>query len=96
MGLNSQDADPGPGDEPQRPGPALGPHHNGTLQKRSVDHSRRRDNDEVTLLASDEGIPDPQLLEQDLLQVCFNPTPDVATIITKNDLILNSTPENRL
>ena len=79
MGLNSQDTDPGPGAKPQRPGPALGPHHNGALPKRSVDHSRRRDDDEVLLLASDEGILDPQLPEQDLSQVCFNPTPDVAT-----------------
>ena len=63
MGLNSQDADPGRGAEPQRPGPALGPHHNGALPKRSVDHSRSRDDYEVSLLASDEGIPDPQLPE---------------------------------
>ena len=87
MGLNSQDADPRPGDEPQRPGPALGPHHNGALPKRSMDHSRRRDDDEVSLLASDEGIPDPQLLEQDLSQVCFSPIPDVATKWSPHEVI---------
>ena len=87
MGLNSQDADPQPHDEPQRPGPALGPHHNGVLPKRSVDHSRRRDDYEVSLLASDEGIPDPQLPEQDLSQVCFNPTPDVATKWAPHEVI---------
>ena len=87
MGLNSQDADPQPCDEPQRPGPALGPHHNGALPKRSMDHSRRRDKDEVSLLASDEGIPDPQLPEQDLLQVCFNPTPDIATKWASHEVI---------
>ena len=43
------DAQPGPGGEPQRPGPKLGPHHNGALPKRSVDHGRRRDNDKVPL-----------------------------------------------
>ena len=37
MGLSSQDAEPRPGDEPWRPGPTLGPHHNGALPKRSVD-----------------------------------------------------------
>ena len=57
MGLNGQDADPQPRDEPQRPGPALGPHHNGALPKRSMDHSRRRDDDEVSLMASDERYP---------------------------------------
>ena len=87
MGLNTQDADPGPGAEPQRPEPALGPHHNGALLKRSVDHSRRRDDDEVSLLSSDEGIPNPQLLEQDLSQVCFNPTPDVATKWSPHEVI---------
>ena len=79
MGLNIQDAEPGPGAKPQRPGPTFGPHHNGALLKRSVDHSRRRDDDEVSLLASDEGIPDLQQPGQDLSQVCFNPIPDVAT-----------------
>ena len=79
MGLNSQDTEPRPGAEPQRPGPASGPHHNGALLKRSVDHSGRKDEDEVLLLASNEGIPDPQLPGQDLSQVCFNPIPDVAT-----------------
>ena len=87
MGLNGQDADPQPRDEPQRPGPALGPHHNGALPKSSVDHSRRRDDDEVSLMASDEGIPDPQLPEQDLSQVCFNPTPDVATKWAPHEVI---------
>ena len=87
MGLNSQDADPRPGAEPQRPGPALGPHHNGALPKKSVDYSRRRDDDEVSLLASDEGIQDPQLPEQDLSQVCFNPTPDVATKLSPHEVI---------
>ena len=87
MGLNSQDTDPGPGAGPQRSGPALGPLHNGALPKRSVDHSRRRDDDEVSLLASDEGIPDPQLPEQDLSQVCFNPSPDVATKWSPHEVI---------
>ena len=87
MGLNGQDDDPRPRDEPQRPGPALGPHHNGALPKRSVDHSRRRDDDEVSLMASDEGIPDPQVPEQDLSQVCFNPTPDVATKCAPHEVI---------
>ena len=87
MGLNSQDADPRPRDEPQKPGPALGPHYNGALPKRSVDHSRRRDDDEVSLLASNEGIPDPQLPEQDLSQVCFSPTPDVATKWAPHEVI---------
>ena len=80
MGLSnhvSPDAQPGPGGKPQRPGPMLGPHHNDTLPNRSVDHRRRRDNDEVSLLASDEGFPDPPQLEQDLSKVCFNPVPDV-------------------
>ena len=87
MGLNSQDTDPGPGAEPQRAGPALGPLHNGALPKRSMDHSRRRDNNEVSLLASDEGIPDPQLPEQDLSQVCSNPAPDVATKWSPHEVI---------
>ena len=82
MGLSSQvfvDDEPGPGGEPQRPGPTLGPHHNGALPKRSVDLGRRRDDAEVSLLASDEGIPDPPQAGQDLWQVCFKPVPDVAT-----------------
>ena len=87
MGLNSQDTEPRPGPESQRPGPALGPHHNGALPKRSVDQSRRRDDDEVSLLASNEGIPDPQLLKPDLLQVCFNPIPDVATKWSPHEVI---------
>ena len=37
----------------------------------------RRDDDEVSLLASDEKIPDPPKMEQDLSQVCFNPVPEV-------------------
>ena len=73
----SLDAQPGPGGEPQRPGPTLGPHHNGALPKRSMDHGRRRGNDEVSLSASDEGIPDPPQVGHDLSQVCFNPVPDV-------------------
>ena len=87
MGLNGQDDDSRPCNEPQRPGLALGPHHNGALPKRSVDHSRRRDDDEVSLMASDEGIPDPQVPEQDLSQVCFNPTPDVATKWAPHEVI---------
>ena len=87
MGLNSQDAEPRPGAEPHRPGPTLGPHHNGALLKRSGDHSRRRDDNEVSLLASDEGIPNPQQLGQDLLQVCFNPIPDVATKWSPHEVI---------
>ena len=87
MGLNSQDTEPGPGAESQRPGPALGPHHNGALLKRSIDHSRRREDDEVSLLTSDEGIPDPQLPEQDLSQVCVNPIPDVATKWSPHEVI---------
>ena len=67
MGLSNHvalDAQPGPGSEPQRPVPTLGPHHNGALPKRSVDHGRRRDDDEVSLLASNEGIPDPPQVGQ--------------------------------
>ena len=55
MGLSSQvsvDTEPGPGSKPQRPGPTLGPHHNGALLKRSMDLGRRRDDDEVSFLAS--------------------------------------------
>ena len=55
------------------------PHHNDALPKRSLDLGRRRDDDEVSLLASDEGIPDPPQVGQDLSQVCFNPVPDVTT-----------------
>ena len=57
MRLSSQvsvDAEPGPGSKPQRPWPTLGPHHDGALLKRSLDLGRRRDNDEVSLLASDK------------------------------------------
>ena len=82
MGLSSQvsvDAEPAPGSEPLRPGPTLGPHHNGALPKRSVDLGRRRGNNEVSLLASNKGVPNPPQAEQDLSQVCFNPVPDVAT-----------------
>ena len=80
MGLSSQvsiGAEPGPGGEPQKPGPTLGPHHNGALLKRSVDLGRRRDNDKVLLLDSNEGIPDLPQVGQDLSQVCFNPVSDV-------------------
>ena len=90
MGLSSQvsvDAEPGPGGEPQRPGPTLGPHHNDSLPKRSVDLVRRRDNDEVSLLASDECILDPPQAGQDLLQVCFNPVPGVATKWSLHEVI---------
>ena len=82
MRLSSQfsvDAELGPGGEPQRVGPTLGPHHNGALPKRSTDFGRRRDDDEVSLLASDEGIPDLPQVGQDLSQVCFNPVPDLTT-----------------
>ena len=80
MGLSnhvSSDVQPGSGGKPQRSGPTLGPRHNGALLKRSMDHGRRKDNDEVSLLASNEGILDPLQVEQDLSQVCFNPVPDV-------------------
>ena len=73
----SPDAQLGPGAEPQRLGPVLGSHHNGPLPNRSVDYGRRRDNDEISLLPSDEGIPDLPQVEQDLLKVCFDPVPDV-------------------
>ena len=90
MGLSSQvsvDAEPRPGGEPQRPGPTLGPHHNGALPKRSVDLGRRRDEDEVLLLASDEGIPDLPEAGQDLSQVRFNPVPDIATKWSPHEVI---------
>ena len=80
MGLSRQvsaDAEPGPGGEAQRPGPTSGPHHNDALTKRSVDLGKRRDDDEVSLLASDEGIPDLPQVGQDLSEVCFSPVPDV-------------------
>ena len=90
MGLSNQvsiDAESGPGGKPQRPGPTLGPHHNGTLPKRSVDLGRRRHDDEVSSLASDEGIPDPPQVGQDLSQVCFNPVPDVTTKWSPHEVI---------
>ena len=91
MGLSSQvfvDAEPGPGGEPQRPGPTLlGPHHNGALPKRSVNLGRRRDDDEVLLLASDEGILDLPQAGQDVSQACFNPVPDVATKWSPHEVI---------
>ena len=62
-------------------------HHNGALLKRSVDLRRRRDKDEVSLLASDEGIPDPPQVGQDLSQVCFNPVPDVTTKWSPHEVI---------
>ena len=80
-GLSNQvsvDAQPGPGSEPRMPGPTLGPHHNGALPKRSVDHGRRKDDDEVSFLASDEGILDLPQVGHDLSHVCFNPVPDIA------------------
>ena len=69
MGLSNQvsvDAQPGPGGKSQRPGPTLCPPHNGALPKRSMDLGRGRDDDEVSLLASDEGIPDPPQVGHDL------------------------------
>ena len=90
MGLSSQvsvDAEPGPGGEPQRPGSTLGPHRNGALPKRSVDLGRRRDNDEILLLVSDECIPDLPQVGQDLSQVCFNPVPDVTTKWSPHEVI---------
>ena len=69
MGLSSQvylDVDPRPGGGPQRPGPKLGPHHNGALPKRSVDLGRRSDDGEVSLLTSNEGILEPPQVRQDL------------------------------
>ena len=62
IGLSSQvylDIDPRPGSEPQRPGPKLGPHHNGALPKRSVDLGRRSNDGQVSLLTSNEGSPEP-------------------------------------
>ena len=89
-GLSSQlsiDAEPGPGSEPQRPGPTIGPHHNCALPKRSVDLGRRRNDDEVSLLASNEGIPDPPQVGQDQSQVCFSPVPDVTTKWSSHEVI---------
>ena len=82
MGLSSQvylDLDPRPGSKPQRPGPKLGPRHNGALPKRSMDLGRRNDDGEVSLLKSNEGIPEPPQVGQDLSQVCFGPVPHVIT-----------------
>ena len=61
IGLSSQvyvDVDPRPSGEHQKPGPKLGPHHNGALPKRSVDLGRRSDDGEVSLLTSNEGSPE--------------------------------------
>ena len=52
-----------------------------------MDLGRRRDDDEVSLLASDEGIPDLPQVGQDLSQVCFNPVPDVATKWSPREVI---------
>ena len=52
-----------------------------------MDLGRRRDDDEVSLLASDEGIPDLPQAGQDLSQVCFNPVPDVATKSSPHEVI---------
>ena len=90
MGLSSRvlvDAEPGPGSKPQRPGATLGPHHDSALPKRSVDLGRRRNDDEVSLLASDEGIPHLPQVGQDLSEVCFNPVPDVTTKWSPHDVI---------
>ena len=90
MGLSSQvsvDAEPRPDREPQKPGPTLDPHHSGALQKRSMDLGRRREDNEVSLLASDEGISDLPQVGQDLSQVCFNPVPDVATKWSPHEVI---------
>ena len=76
MRLSSQvylDVDPRPGAKPQRPGPKLGPHHNGALPKQSVDLGRRNDDGEVSLLKSSEGIREPPQVGRDLSQVCFRP-----------------------
>ena len=43
--------------------------------------------DEVSLLASDEGIPDPPQVGHDLLQVCFSPAPDVTTKWSPHEVI---------
>ena len=74
------DAQPGPGGEPQRNGTPLGPHHNGALPKRNVDHGRRRDDD-------DEGILDLPQVGHDLSQVCFNPVPDVTPKWSSHEVI---------
>ena len=91
----SQDAQPGSGGEPQQPGPGptLGPHQNGGLKhpsplNRRVDiHGRRREDDEVSLLASNEGIPDPPQAEQDLSQVCFSPVANVTLKWSPHEVI---------
>ena len=72
---------------PQRPGPTLVPQHNGALPKRSIDHGRRRDDDEVSLLASNEGIPDPPQVGHDLWQVCLNPVPDITPKWSPHEVI---------
>ena len=74
-------------DQVPRPGPTSGPHHNGALLNRSVELRSGRDDDEVSLLASDGGIPDLQQPGQDLSQVCFNPIPDVATKWSPHEVI---------
>ena len=76
MWLSSQvclDVDPRPFGEPQKPGPKLGPHHNGALPKTSVDLGRRNDDDEVSVLKSNEGIPELPQVGRNLSQVCFSP-----------------------
>ena len=90
MGLSNQvsvDAQPGPGGERQRPVPTSGPHHNGALPKRSMDLGRMRDDDEVSLLTSDEGILDPPQMGHDLPQVCFNPVPEVTPKWSPHEVI---------
>ena len=80
MGLSnhvSLDAQPGPGREPQKTGPTLGPHHSGALAKRSMDQDRRTDDNEVSVLASHKGILDPPQVQHDLSQVYFNPVPGI-------------------
>ena len=52
-----------------------------------MDLRRRRDDDEVSLLASDEGIPDPPQVGHDLSQVCFNPVPDVTRKWSPHEVI---------
>ena len=92
MGLSnhvSLDAQPGPGSEPKRPGPTLGPHHNGALPNRRMDHGKRRDDDDVSLLVSNEGIPDPPKVKQGLSQVCLNPVPDVTPKWSLHEVIVS-------
>ena len=48
---------------------------------------RRREDDEVSLLASNEGIPDPPQAEQDLSQVCFNPVANVTLKWSPHEVI---------